>query len=184
MQLIGITKQYGGKPVLAGVDFCFPEGKTTCLLGPSGRGKTTVLRLLAGLEQPDAGHASGVGARKLSMVFQEDRLLSSCTAAQNLQIAAPGCDAMAWLSRVGLAADAEKYPGQLSGGMRRRVALARALAYDGDVYLLDEPFKGIDARQKHELLALVRGHIRGKTAVLVTHDEQEAAALADTVVRL
>ncbi len=162
----------------------FPEGKVSCLFGPSGRGKTTILRLLAGLEQADGGTVDGVGDRRVSVIFQEDRLLPFCTAQMNIAVAAPGSDARLWLEKVELADDAGKFPAQLSGGMCRRVALARALAYDGAVFLMDEPFQGLDREMKLRMMALVRTALAGKTAVLVTHDPEERDFLADTVLSL
>lgn len=182
MELKHVFKSFDGKEVLSDVSLIFPEGKISCLFGPSGRGKTTVLRLLAGMEQPDSGTVDGAGDRRVSVIFQEDRLLPFCTAEMNLSIAAPDADARLWLDRVGLADDAGKYPAQLSGGMCRRVALARALAYDGSVFLMDEPFKGLDRETKLRMVGLVRLALRGKTALFITHDVEERELLSDLVI--
>lgn len=182
MELQHVFKSYDGREVLHDVSMTFPEGQITCLFGPSGRGKTTILRLLAGLEQPDRGQVSGVGDRRVSMVFQEDRLLPFCTAEMNITVAAPGADAQKWLAEVGLASDGGKYPAQLSGGMCRRVVLARALAYDGAVYLMDEPFKGLDHEMRLKMIELVRRTLRGKTALFITHDMEERDLLSDHVI--
>ena len=184
MELKHVCKSYAGKEVLRDVSLIFPEGEITCLFGPSGRGKTTVLRLLAGLETADSGTVSGVGERRVSTVFQEDRLLPLCTAEQNISIAAPYADAAMWLNRMGLGEDGGKYPSQLSGGMCRRVALARALAYDGEVFLMDEPFKGLDRQTKGAVLKTVRRSLEGKTVLFITHDEEERDQLCDTSVLL
>lgn len=182
MELKHVFKSYGDQVVLSDVSLTFPEGRISCLFGPSGRGKTTVLRLLAGLEQPDSGTVDGVGERRASVIFQEDRLLPYCTAEMNLSVAAPDADARFWLAEVGLLADAGKHPEQLSGGMCRRVALARALAYDGEVFLMDEPFKGLDHETKLRMMALVRRSLRGKTALFITHDAEERDLLSDLVI--
>lgn len=182
MELKHVFKGYDGKEVLHDVSMLFPEGKITCLFGPSGRGKTTILRLLAGLEQPDSGIVEGVEKRRVSTIFQEDRLLPFCTAEMNISVAAPEADARMWLEKVGLAGDADKYPAQLSGGMCRRVALARALAYDGAVYLMDEPFKGLDYETKLKMIELVRRALQGKTALFITHDLEERDLLSDQAI--
>ena len=182
MELKHVFKSFDGKAVLSDVSLLFPEGQISCLFGPSGRGKTTILRLLAGLEQPDSGTVDGVGDRRVSVIFQEDRLLPFCTAEMNVSVAAPGVDARLWLEKVGLADDAGKYPTQLSGGMCRRVALARALAYDGAVFLMDDPFKGLDREMKLRMMELVRRSLRGKTALFITHDLEERDFLGDSVI--
>lgn len=183
MKLEHVFKSFDEKEVLRDVSLSFPEGKISCLFGPSGRGKTTILRLLAGLERPDSGVVEGVGDRRVSTVFQEDRLLPFCTAERNISVAAPNVDAHSWLDRVGLGADSDKYPAQLSGGMCRRVALARAFAYDGEVYLLDEPFQGLDHDTKLSMMNLAQKYLSGKTTLLITHDLEERDYLSDILVR-
>lgn len=184
MELRRVYKSFGEKAVLEDVSLCIPERQITCLFGPSGKGKTTVLRLLAGLETADSGEVIGVGERRVSLVFQEDRLLPWCTAEQNVALAAPGGDASRWLERMGLGADGDKYPHQLSGGMCRRVALARALAYDGEVFLMDEPFKGLDRGTKLRLLQEIRPALSGRTVLFITHDPEECDQLGGGTVSL
>jgi NitT/TauT family transport system ATP-binding protein len=180
---------YGDKPVLQGFTLPLPDAGGVCLFGPSGCGKTTALRLLAGLALPQAGRVAGMAGRRVAVVFQEDRLLTWCTLEQNLTLAMGKGDRRAqralagdWLARVGLGDQAALRPDQLSGGMRRRVALARALACPSDVLLLDEPFKELDEENAARMAALVAQVMRGKLLVLITHVRAQAQALCDTVV--
>ena len=189
--LEGVRFAYEGKLVVDDFTLALPERGGVCLFGPSGCGKTTALRLLAGLERPDAGRVVGMEGKRVAMMFQEDRLLPWYTLRENLLLGmgkradveknGEG-DALAWLDAVGLAGEAGRRPGELSGGMRRRAALARALARGGDVLMLDEPLKELDDANRQRLVGLIREQARGKLLVLVTHDREVAEALCDTVV--
>lgn len=175
-----ISKSYGDKKVLEELSLVLPEKGIFCLLGASGIGKTTLLRLLAGLETPDSGSITGLEGKKLSMVFQNDRLLPNSSAFENVSLASSPEAAALWLERLELGDAADKKPGKLSGGMQRRVALARALAFGGDVLLLDEPFKGFDSELKKRIFPYIIGYAKNALVVLVTHDEKEAES-ADAV---
>jgi NitT/TauT family transport system ATP-binding protein len=165
--------------VLSGISLTLPENGAVALVGPSGSGKTTLLRVLAGLERPKDGQVEGLSGKRVTMVFQEDRLLPWYSAFENVLLALPDTMpdrervARNWLSCMELADAADQLPAELSGGMCRRVALARALAYGGDILLLDEPFNGLD----DALRSRVAAHIKNAAPliVLVTHDEAEAA---------
>lgn len=177
---------FDGKPVLTDFSVIFPRGRITALTGPSGCGKSSVLRLLAGLQRPDRGSVQLDG--RVSYAFQEPRLLPGVSALDNVNLVLGDTKktlslAQSWLEAVGLEADQGKTPEQLSGGMRQRVSLVRALAYGGEVFLLDEPFAALDADRKQAMMALVREKTAGKTVILVTHDSAEAA-LADGVVSM
>lgn len=185
IELKNICLSYGGATVLEELSLTVSPGVHIALMGPSGCGKSSLLNIIAGLVKPTSGTVS-VGSERVSYVFQEPRLLPWRTAAQNVNAvlsdnAASMPEALRRLSLVGLADAAEKYPGKLSGGMRQRVNLARALAYDGDILLLDEPLKGLDETRRDELLAFLQKYAAGKTVVLATHDRTEADALADSV---
>ena len=125
------------------ISLALPEKGFCAITGRSGRGKTTLLYLIAGLYEPDRGSIQRNG-ETISMVFQEDRLLPWETAAQNAAIASTREIAAKLLTELGLGAELDKYPRELSGGMKRRVSIARALAAKADVYIMDEPFKGLD----------------------------------------
>ena len=180
--LENVTKRYGEKVVIEHLSLVIKDGKMTCLFGPSGRGKTTLLRLIGALEKPDEGHITTTHA-KISIVFQEDRLLPWLGALDNAAIGADKQTAKALLERLGMGDALFKKPAALSGGMRRRVALARALAYGGDLLLLDEPFKGLDDTLTCTAVALIKVQWQGKTVVLVTHD-RELAAQCDEILYL
>ena len=179
-----VTVAYAGEPVLQDVAIRIPPKAHAALMGPSGCGKTSLLRLAAGLITPAAGSVTVNGS--LAYVFQEDRLLPWLTAAQNVNAvlsdkAATMPKALRWLKAVGLEAAADKYPEELSGGMRQRVMLARALAFEADILLLDEPAKGLDEALREDIWSLLKAYARDKTVLLATHDPLEAEALADTV---
>lgn len=176
-----VSKSYDQTLVIDKLDLILPAEGIVCLTGPSGCGKTTLIRLVAGFERPDMGTITGSSQLVFSTLFQEDRLLPWLTAAENLDIVLHQQVSGHFLKQVRLADDGEKYPGELSGGMRRRVALARALAFDSHVLLLDEPFKGLDSALREEMMEIVRQE-RGKRLVfLITHDAYEAQNLADVI---
>lgn len=164
----GLCKSYNGKPVLTNVNAVFRPG-ITCVAAPSGTGKTTLLRLLLGLERPDGGTITGADCR-WAAVFQEDRLLEDLTAAGNLRFAlgeVPG-EAGEVLARLGLS---DSGPVRAwSGGMKRRLALARALLAPAEALALDEPFTGLDGENRARCLALIRERGAGRPVVLATHD--------------
>jgi NitT/TauT family transport system ATP-binding protein len=174
--------------VLEDVSFTLAEGEVCALLGPSGCGKTTLLRLIAGLDTDYEGRIGFASARKLAMVFQEPRLLPWRTVLQNLLLAgaAPGKTLDDIVAALGLLSHLDHYPGELSLGLARRVAIARAFAVEPDLLLLDEPFVSLDAalaqRLRAELILLVE--TRKATTLIVTHDVEEAVALADRIIVL
>ena len=182
-----LTKHYGGQPVLQGVSFTLGEG-VTCLMAPSGAGKTTLLRILLGLEKADGGRVTGLAGRRISAVFQEDRLLPGMDAEGNLRfVLGTAWDegrAAALLGELGLAAVGEKPVRDYSGGMQRRLALARALLIPFDLLLLDEPFAGLDRDNRDRAANCVRRHGAGRTVLAVTHDERDAAVLGAEILRL
>lgn len=178
----GAGKSFGGRAVLKDFSCRFPESGTVCLFGPSGCGKTTLLNCIAGLCRLDSGRLSGTRGLRIAYLFQEDRLLPWCTAEENVAAAQRKREparAREWLRLAGLGSECGKYPAELSGGMKRRVAAARALAFGGDLYLLDEPFRGLDSASRGTVAALFRKRAAGRLTVLVTHDRAEAELLAD-----
>jgi ABC-type nitrate/sulfonate/bicarbonate transport system ATPase subunit len=172
-------------PVLTGLDFVQRDG-ITVVLGPSGCGKTTLLRLIAGMDSPDAGAVRVHG--RTGMVFQEPRLMPWLTAAQNVAFGQrrPKVDSARLLALTGLAGFDDALPHQLSGGMRHRVALARALANGPSLVLADEPFAALDQRTREDMQDLLLDVQRttGMNVLLVTHSLDEALYLGDRVVVL
>ena len=178
-----LFKSFGKKAVLSGFSAVFPIGAVAAVMAPSGGGKTTLLRILMGLEQPDSGTISGLTGLRQSAVFQEDRLCEHLSAEANIRLVNPAIpreQVQAAMAEVGLASCAGQPVREFSGGMRRRVAILRALLAPYDILFLDEPFKGLDRDTKELVMADTRRRCAGRTALLVTHDADEAAALGAT----
>ena len=189
-EIVGLHKAYrlNGRtvPVLAGLDLVQRDG-ITVVVGASGCGKTTLLRLVAGMEQPDAGTVRVRGTGRTGMVFQEPRLMPWLTAAQNVALGRRrGCDTTHLLALTGLAGFEDALPHQLSGGMQHRVALARALANGPSLVLMDEPFAALDEQTRADMqdhLLQVR-RTTGMNVLFVTHSLDEALYLGDRIVVL
>ena len=191
-------------PVIDVVSFDVASGDFVCLLGPNGCGKTTLLRIVGGLEPATRGRvfldgeeivAGGAHARKVGVVFQEDRLLPWRTLAENVALVlAPlgialrerRARAARYLGVVGLRGFEDYHPGRVSGGMRQRAAIARALAIEPDVLLMDEPFGALDAQHRRIMQNEVRRiwNETGRTILFVTHSIEEAVAIGTTLVML
>jgi ABC-type nitrate/sulfonate/bicarbonate transport system ATPase subunit len=192
LSLESVSRSFGAIEVLRDFSLDVQLGEFVAIVGPSGCGKTTLLNLLAGFDQPTAGHLTSKG--RVRMVYQQDGLFPWRTVAQNIRMGLRHFKTEAeregelneLLALIGLKGFEEHYPHQLSGGMRQRAELARALAGDTDTLLLDEPFSALDyltrLRLRRELARMLRE--RPRTVVLVTHDIEEAAQLADRVVVL
>lgn len=182
-----LCKAYRGVTVLDRLSFTAGPG-VTCVMAPSGGGKTTLLRLLLGLERPDSGRIALPEGCRWAAVFQEDRLLEQLDALGNLRFAlGPALDedaAHGLLAELGLGDVAGKAVRDFSGGMKRRLALARALLAPSDALALDEPFTGLDAENRARAMACVRRAGLEKPVLLVTHDEADAAELQARIVKL
>ncbi|MDE7322189.1 MAG: ATP-binding cassette domain-containing protein [Lachnospiraceae bacterium] len=187
MKIENITKTFDGKVVLKNLNMEIPEGCITCIMAPSGAGKTTLLRILMGLEDADSGIVTGLAGKRISAVFQEERLCEQMTAVENILLVTPSLAVQTIrqeLGKLGLGADDGQPVSELSGGMRRRVSILRALLAPYDVVFLDEPFKGFDYELKVQVMAYVRERTTGKTVIVVTHDIQEAFALDAGIIEL
>ncbi len=188
LALDSVSLSFGAGPAFSGLSLRLGAGERVAVMGPSGCGKTSLLRLAAGLLEPSSGTAVRSTAQ-IAVCFQEPRLLPWRTAAENVNLvlsdrAATMAEAERQLASLGLgAAAAKQYPAALSGGMQQRVALARALAQKGDLLLLDEPFKALDAPLRAQVIRTVSKESRGAAVLLVTHDEAEAEAFGCRVLR-
>ena len=202
VEVRGISKVYeGGIQALKSIDLTFPEARMTTLLGPSGCGKTTLLKIIAGLLEPSEGEVlvkgkavRGPGPER-AFVFQDFALMPWATVLRNVAFGlelkkVPRSEreeiARLHIRKVGLAGFEERYPHELSGGMRQRVGLARALAVDADVLLMDEPFSAVDEQTRRlfqeELLYLLEKE--NKSVIFVTHSIEEAVYVSDRIVLL
>lgn len=189
-----LSKAYGENKVFSDFSAVFERGKTTCIMAPSGAGKTTLLRILTGLETADAGRIEGMDGLKKSMVFQEDRLCENLSVSANIRLVR---QKKTWgrdqkekkeiqeaLEAVGLAENGDQQVRELSGGMKRRVALLRALYSDWDILFLDEPFKGLDEETKTQVMCYTKEKCRGKTVIFVTHERSEAEEMGDILYQM
>ncbi|BCK79344.1 sulfate transporter (plasmid) [Vescimonas fastidiosa] len=180
MKIQHLCKAFDGKMVLDHVSLTLESGGTACLMAPSGRGKTTLLRCIAGLETPDSGQITDLPER-IAYVFQEDRLCDGFSAVDNIRLVTGKAlgegEIRRHLEELGLAGSLDQPVRELSGGMRRRVVISRAVCFGADLLLLDEPFKGLDDEARQQTADYILRH-RGAAAILcVTHDREDAAAL-------
>jgi NitT/TauT family transport system ATP-binding protein len=203
LEVVGVGKDFL-IPVIDSVSFVVEAGEFVCLLGPNGCGKTTLLRIVGGLETPTRGSVllggepvagSGRHTKKVGVVFQEDRLLPWMTLRENVALVLEplGVDATTrratadrYLRLAGLGGFEAYYPARVSGGMRQRAAIARALAIEPDLLLMDEPFGALDAQNRRIMQAEVRRIWRetGRTILFVTHAIDEAVAIGTTLIML
>jgi NitT/TauT family transport system ATP-binding protein len=197
VQLGAVQKSFGNQEVIAPLDLTVFPGEFVSLVGASGCGKTTLLRMMAGLEDPTDGRVSvhGKSPREacaqhwIGVAFQRPALLPSKTALQNVELTLtitghrPRQGARALLEQFGLGAAADRYPHQLSGGMQQRVNIASALVHEPRVLLLDEPFGALDELTRESVVDWLAGVLKesGRTAILVTHSLEEAVTLSDRI---
>ena len=171
-----VSFSYGEKQVLKDFNLNIKKGERVCLFGESGRGKTTALRLICGLEKISDGSLT-VDSDKISAVFQEDRLLPFLTVEQNIKMFSDSDNIDYVLEKLKLSDAKNLYPSELSGGMSRRVAIARALCKKGEIYIFDEPFTGLDSANITAATELINEITEGKTVVAVLHEKQYASSL-------
>lgn len=188
IQVRHLTKRFDGKTVLDNLNITFSEGHRNCLMGASGKGKTTLINIIMGLVEPDSGEVLGCKGKKITAIFQEDRLIEHWDAVRNIKLV---CDKAVStelirqeLQKVGI----EDYQNQpvrsFSGGMRRRVVLIRAMLAKGDILIMDEPFKGLDEVLKKQVIEYVKQNTEGKTIIVVTHEKAEAELLKADLITL
>lgn len=188
IKVMNINKSFKDQQVLNDVNFTFPNGKITCIMGASGIGKTTLAYILMGLLKADSGEVDGLQGKKISAVFQEDRLIEHWDAIKNIMLVC-GPDITKEkvhenLEEIGMTEHEGKPVSTLSGGMRRRVALVRATLSDYDVLIMDEPFKGLDENLKKRVINYIKENTKGKTVFIITHEKEEVALLNANVITI
>ena len=183
-----LCKSFAGKPVLRDFSAVLPVGQVTGLMAPSGAGKTTLLRILMGLERPDGGTIDGLAGLRLSAVFQEDRLCESFSPIENVAMCAGRslkAPRIKWeLARLLPEECLNRPVSTLSGGMKRRVAVARALLIPSHILLMDEPFTGMDDELKRNVISYIREKQDGRLLILSTHQEEDVELIGGELVRL
>ena len=182
----GIYKSFDQVYALKNFSARFACGETTCVMGRSGCGKTTLLNIIMGFIQPDEGTVDGVPER-ISAVFQEDRLLERFSVMKNLTFVSPRAPAALiteHLDEVGLSNSLYQPVFELSGGMRRRVAIVRAVLAGGDLLVLDEPFKGLDETTRLSVARYIKRRTAGTTVIMVTHDPEEVSIMGGHLIEM
>lgn len=185
IKLDNISFSYGEKPVFSDLTLEIKENSRICLFGESGCGKTTLLRIIAGLTTPQSGTVSGTEGLRFSAVFQENRLLPFRTVLRNiLLIGANRETAFSHLAALGIEESANRYPSELSGGMQRRAAIARALSAEYDILILDEPFSGLDEQNTEQAARHISAALNGRPLIMVSHSKKEAELLQAEIIPL
>lgn len=183
-----LTKSYGDSLVLDRLSLDLESDRPCCLMAPSGAGKTTLFRILMGLETADSGTIKGLDGLSLSAVFQEDRLLEGYTVLQNIRLVTGrrySADVLTGLIRQLLPEDSLKKPvSEFSGGMKRRAAILRAILAPADAVLMDEPFTGLDPDTKRRATRMINEYTAGKLLLFSTHSKEDAALLGAEILHL
>ena len=191
LKITDLTFAFGKKQIFENFSLTLEKGEILTVMAPSGYGKTTLLGLIAGLLKPQKGEIVNT-FEKIAYVFQEPRLFPWLTVKENLLAVIDEKNESATktvaecLALVGLSDSLDKYPSELSGGMKSRVSLARSLAYGGDLFLLDEPFAALDEELRHTLTVKIKDYLRsrGASAILVTHNREDAEKISDRILTL
>ena len=185
--LNNISKSFGNNRVLENFNLTVEDNSKLCIMGESGSGKTTLLNIIAGIVKPDAGTVNGTDKKKISFVFQDDRLVEELTVYRNIKLVCNKSVTKSVVSEaladVGLSAElCEAKVSTLSGGMKRRIAILRALLCDADIILTDEPTKGLDDENKQIVIDYILNKTADKILLCVTHDREEAEKISSKII--
>lgn len=188
IQLINLEKQFDNKNVIEDLSATFFEGRMNCLMGASGIGKTTLVNMIMGLVKPNSGEITGIHGKHIAAVFQEDRLIEHWNAVKNIRLV---CDKSVSVDRireelckVGLGDYLDRPVRNYSGGMRRRVAIVRAILAKSDLIIMDEPFRGLDEALKLNVIEYIKENTKGKTVIVVTHEKVDVQLLDANLVTM
>lgn len=183
IKIDNISFSYNNEKIISDLSAELEANKIYCIMGTSGIGKTTLMNLISGLKNVDSGKITGTEKMRKSFIFQENRLLTHMSVIDNLKYVTDNREKIdEALIKTGLNEDKDKKVSQLSGGMARRTAIARATAFDGDIFFIDEPLYGLDAKTSQGILELIKNTVKDKTAFIITHSPEEAFVLADRII--
>lgn len=188
IKIENLFKKYGENIIFENSSFHFEDNILTAIMGKSGIGKTTLLRIIMNLEKCDKGNIEGLENKKITAVFQEDRLCENLSSIKNISIVCEKNitekEIKKELNNIGLSGSENKIVKNLSGGMKRRVAIVRSILAKSDIILFDEPFKGLDAKTKCNTINYLKNKLKNKTAIIVTHDINEALDLGCKIINI
>ncbi len=188
IEVINLNKSFSGKIVLEKLNCSFQSGQFNAIIGPSGVGKTSLLRILMGLDKDYTGSIKGLEGRTISPVFQENRLLPNYSIYDNINLVMDrDLDPEKldlYLKRLNLRLDSSELVGNLSGGMARRVAILRALLKEADLYIFDEAFKDMDPKNHRLVLELIKEELKGKTLIFTSHNQLDLEVLEPNLIEL
>lgn len=186
IEIKGLSKKFGNTEVLTDFNSVLKKGHITCIMGSSGCGKTTFLNILMGIMKADSGTIQGVDGKSISVVFQENRLCEGFSSIDNILLV---CDKQVdrktiedSFEQVGLEDVINKTVCKLSGGMKRRVAILRAIHANKEILIMDEPFKGLDLDTKEKVIEYIENKVLGKTIIITTHNKEDVEMLKATLV--
>jgi NitT/TauT family transport system ATP-binding protein len=186
IEVINLKKAFDDKCVLNNFNATFRIG-ANCLMGDSGAGKSTLARIMLGLLKPDAGEIRGLENKRINCVFQENRLIEELSAMKNLMLVCgkeKTKEAYDLLCEMGLEGSTNCAVSTLSGGMKRRVAIARAIINRADIYIFDEPFKGLDDARKSSIIEIIKRHTQNAVSIFITHDISDAHSFDSKIINL
>ncbi len=183
IQINNLKKKYGDKIVFENYTNTFDFDGILLIKGVSGLGKTTLMRIIAGLEKADKGEIQK-DAKSISFMFQEDRLIPFVSVLKNITAVCSEEKALKYLKLMGLENEKDNSPLSLSGGMKRRVSLARALCFDSDLVILDEPFKGLDENLKATICEIIKKESKQRDFIIISHDSEDAELLNAKVMEI